>query len=403
MFARYKLVASSDQASEHGPLPPSTHRRLYPTIALVLLTVANVCVLGLSIAIWRTAGVAATVTPEVSSTPTPTSLALPNALDPQPSELARVDSLPIAFVPFHWNTPWGAPNASDADPLWDNINTAHGHIAVDHEFAAENHWPPSMDIPGMPGKGMYLLQAYHQLHCLRIVRASSLLSLFLLLLQLPPPLLGLKLGGVSVGVGTSSALLDVNLGAAKSSSVAVVAAAATKTSTITAVPTATNVNPTMPSSFSAPVQGSGILTLDNLPAMPAVIDKTLSGVLGAVYGLLSGVCSTDFKCTITVAGSIQSLLVDGDKYTASSSISAWCDKGRCYGSADIPLTATAPFTITCDQVTGTHACSATISGAANAIFTNGQQVELWGWLTPAGYCKDGVCVASISAIGDPMY
>lgn len=99
------------------------------------------------------------------------------------------------------------------------------------------------------------------------------------------PLLGVKLGGVSVGVGTSSALLDVNLGAAKSSSVAVVAAAATKTSTITAVPTATNVNPTMPSSFSAPVQGSGILTLDNLPAMPAVIDKTLSGVLGAVYGL----------------------------------------------------------------------------------------------------------------------
>ena len=89
---------------------------------------------------------------------------------------------------------------------------------------------------------------------------------------------------------------------------------------------------------------------------------------------VSGVCSTDFKCTITVAGSIQSLLVDGDKYTASSSISAWCDKGRCYGSADIPLTATAPFTITCDQVTGTHACSATISGAANAIFTNGQQV-----------------------------
>lgn len=23
-----------------------------------------------------------------------------------------------------------------------------------------------MDIPGKPGKGMYLLQAYHQLHCL---------------------------------------------------------------------------------------------------------------------------------------------------------------------------------------------------------------------------------------------
>jgi hypothetical protein len=41
----------------------------------------------------------------------------------------------------------------------------------------------------------------------------------------------------------------------------------------------------MPSTFSAPVQGSGILTLNNLPAMPPVIDKTLAGVLGAIYGL----------------------------------------------------------------------------------------------------------------------
>jgi hypothetical protein len=55
---------------------------------------------------------------------TPTSLTVPNAHDPQPSELARVESLSIAFVPFHWNTPWGAPNASEADPLWDNINTS---------------------------------------------------------------------------------------------------------------------------------------------------------------------------------------------------------------------------------------------------------------------------------------
>jgi hypothetical protein len=118
MFAQYKLVASSDRASEQDPDTPSTHRRLYPMIALAVLTIANVCIVGLSISIWRT---------------------VPNAHDPQPSELARVESLSIAFVPFHWNTPWGAPNASEADPLWDNINTAHGHIAVDHEFVAENH------------------------------------------------------------------------------------------------------------------------------------------------------------------------------------------------------------------------------------------------------------------------
>ncbi|KAJ6278948.1 hypothetical protein J3E71DRAFT_319457 [Bipolaris maydis] len=209
------------------------------------------------------------------------------------------------------------------------------------------------------------------------------------------PLLGINVGGLSVGVAVSSRLVDLSLATTSSSVVA----------TPTKAPTTTGTSQlTMPSSFSAPVQGQGILTLDNLPALPAVIDKSLSGVLGSVYGLLSGACSSDFKCTITVAGSIQSLLVDGDKYTMNSTISAWCEQGRCYGSADIPLTATAPFVITCDHLTGGNsACSATISGAAQAIFTNGRQVELWGWLTPAGYCKDGICVASISAFGDPMY
>ncbi|KAI4652532.1 uncharacterized protein J4E79_008838 [Alternaria viburni] len=134
MFARYKLVSSADQAPDHASCSDSAHRRHYPTIALVVLSFANVCVLGFSIAIWRTAGVAATATPGDSLT----SLAQSSTLE-VPNDLARVESLPIAYVPFHWNTPWGAPNATEADPLWDSINTAHGHIAVDHEFAAENH------------------------------------------------------------------------------------------------------------------------------------------------------------------------------------------------------------------------------------------------------------------------
>ncbi|KAH7552037.1 hypothetical protein BM1_08899 [Bipolaris maydis] len=201
------------------------------------------------------------------------------------------------------------------------------------------------------------------------------------------PLLGINIGGLSVGVAVSSRLIDLSLATTSSSVVATSTKATTTTPTKTPTTTGTS-QLTMPSSFSAPVQGQGILTLDNLPALPAVIDKSLSGVLGSVYGLRS----------------IQSLLVDGDKYTMNSTISAWCEQGRCYGSADIPLTATAPFVITCDHLTGGNsACSATISGAAQAIFTNGRQVELWGWLTPAGYCKDGICVASISAFGDPMY
>ncbi|KAH7084870.1 hypothetical protein BKA63DRAFT_484890 [Paraphoma chrysanthemicola] len=233
------------------------------------------------------------------------------------------------------------------------------------------------------------------------------------------PLIGVNLGGSSsplLGVNLgSSILLAVNLNSktstAKSSSVTakvsstVKATSTTKISTITPAPrSSTATYPTaLPSSFSAPVQGQGTLSLENLPALPAKIDKTFSGVLGTVYGLMSGTCNAQYQCSITVAGSITNLLVDGNKYTASTSVTAWCDAGRCYGSANVPATATVPFVITCDQLTGTQACSATISGAARAIFTNGQQLELWGWITPAGYCSGGVCTASIQAFGDPMY
>lgn len=90
--------------------------------------------------------------------------------------------------------------------------------------------------------------------------------------------------------------------------------------------------------------------------------------------LVSGACNTDHKCTVTVAGSLENLLVDGDKYSMNNTVSAWCAEGRCYGSASIPLSATAPFVITCDQISGHKACSATISGIARAIFANGEQV-----------------------------
>ncbi|KAH3907182.1 hypothetical protein HBI56_183020 [Parastagonospora nodorum] len=254
-------------------------------------------------------------------------------------------------------------------------------------------------------------------------------------------LLGVNVGGSSspllgVSVGTAT-VLAVDVSAAKatsmpkitstpkasstptvkasSGSVKVIAAASSSApvksasmvssakavSTITVAPTTTLANPTaLPSTFSAPVQGQGTLTLDNLPALPGVIDKTFSGVLGSVYGLMSGACNQDYKCSIYVAGTIQSLLVDGGNYTGSSTVSAWCDAGRCYGSANPTVTATSPFIITCDA---NSACSAVISGAATAIFTNGQQVALWGWITPAGYCQNGVCTASIKAFGDPMY
>lgn len=87
----------------------------------------------------------------------------------------------------------------------------------------------------------------------------------------------------------SNALRAVHTSATtKAPSVATPAASsATAHPSITIAPSAASVTyPTaFPSSFSAPVQGQGKLALDNLPALPPVLDKTLVGVLGVVVGL----------------------------------------------------------------------------------------------------------------------
>jgi hypothetical protein len=111
------------------------------------------------------------------------------------------------------------------------------------------------------------------------------------------PLLGVGAGSatiIAVKVGSSVKATSLSI---KGSTVASIVISAKSTSTaasstpalvtsISVAPTSTLANPTgLPSTISAPVQGQGALSLNNLPAMPAVIDKTISSVLGSVYGL----------------------------------------------------------------------------------------------------------------------
>ena len=55
---------------------------------------------------------------------------------------------------------------SAVDELWDGILPAHGIVAVDHQWAAETRIPASMSLPSDPSKGVYIIDAYHQIHCL---------------------------------------------------------------------------------------------------------------------------------------------------------------------------------------------------------------------------------------------
>lgn len=80
---------------------------------------------------------------------------------------AIVPPLPKKAVQFSWYTPYNnVENQTASNELWDKISSSHGLIALDHQSAKEKQWLESMPVPGDEGKGLYLLESYHQLHCL---------------------------------------------------------------------------------------------------------------------------------------------------------------------------------------------------------------------------------------------
>lgn len=66
---------------------------------------------------------------------------------------------------LNWWTEYSDKNFTETDALWDAINPAHGFIAIDREWAKSQHWPDSMHLPSDDSKNVYLLEAYHLLHC----------------------------------------------------------------------------------------------------------------------------------------------------------------------------------------------------------------------------------------------
>ncbi|KAL2818343.1 hypothetical protein BJX63DRAFT_71184 [Aspergillus granulosus] len=82
------------------------------------------------------------------------------------------------WVQFQWSTGvYSSEDPDDADAVnqaWADIVPAYGFVAVDHTWAAEHHLPASMSLPSDSSKGVYILDAYHQIHCLTIIRQTLL-------------------------------------------------------------------------------------------------------------------------------------------------------------------------------------------------------------------------------------
>jgi hypothetical protein len=87
-----------------------------------------------------------------------------------PPDYAIRQEIPTEYRRFWWNTAYSSANLTLQDELWDSLLWTHGMIVVDREWAKSKDWPDTMELPGDSRKGVYLLEAYHEIHCLVILR-----------------------------------------------------------------------------------------------------------------------------------------------------------------------------------------------------------------------------------------
>ncbi|KAH8653083.1 hypothetical protein BGZ60DRAFT_533278 [Tricladium varicosporioides] len=88
----------------------------------------------------------------------------------------QITSTDTRWSQFHWNTNiYSSAHEKDETAIndaWSKIVPAHGFVAVDHEWAAQHNLPSSMSLPSNSSKGVYIIDAYHQIHCLTIIRKT---------------------------------------------------------------------------------------------------------------------------------------------------------------------------------------------------------------------------------------
>ncbi|OTB01692.1 hypothetical protein M426DRAFT_14306 [Hypoxylon sp. CI-4A] len=80
-------------------------------------------------------------------------------------------------IPARWANEYSAATIAGMDEVdrnWDNIDASIGLVSISHKLAAKNGLPPTMEDPRDHGNGIYILEGYHSLHCLTVIRHTML-------------------------------------------------------------------------------------------------------------------------------------------------------------------------------------------------------------------------------------
>ncbi|KAJ3471963.1 hypothetical protein NLG97_g11409 [Lecanicillium saksenae] len=78
-------------------------------------------------------------------------------------------------VPIYHDTKYTGDNITEVRALWEEYSGDPGVVALTESYVQENKLPHALRFPWDEDKGVYLLQGFHDLHCL--VRAAQHLLL----------------------------------------------------------------------------------------------------------------------------------------------------------------------------------------------------------------------------------
>jgi len=75
-------------------------------------------------------------------------------------------------VPWTLNGPYFDEDEAVSDEAWESMNIDAGAVALTDEYVSKMGLPTSQRFPWDDTKGIYNLNAYHSLHCLKMLRTS---------------------------------------------------------------------------------------------------------------------------------------------------------------------------------------------------------------------------------------
>jgi hypothetical protein len=81
--------------------------------------------------------------------------------------------VPIQIYP---DTDYTSDNFTAVTSLWEKLSGDPGVVALSSEYVKEKRLPYALRFPWDEDKGVFLLQGFHNLHCLVSERSSSPMS-----------------------------------------------------------------------------------------------------------------------------------------------------------------------------------------------------------------------------------